>query len=349
MKTFSTIAPLNWKTESYKEQGKKRPLVYRDSGHQKHHESLKVTGDWCESVLVTLTNRPGEPVYAPMLLLKAWRRILRRYDKKRPGETVPYHITANRGESGREQASAHVIFEEEPFPDLTLLEELWKQETGGDFEITTAGHRVSLYQSKNATEPDAIEEDYRAKIKMKREEQATPRPPSARKQRRAASDAAWLAENDRPRDRSPVANADAVKPLSGEIGADEINENIADVDAIPPDSPDSGTEFEAGNPTGEPLSLGRQVLVGLRLVDTDIINTRYGRHRITKYGHTFRDDQGRRYRWYGTNPHPVNLRGYRYPGRYPLLRGVPLTFAAHSPRATGYRTHPRFPALPHPR
>jgi hypothetical protein len=33
--------------------------------------------------------------------------------------------------------------------------------------------------------------------------------------------------------------------------------------------------------------------------------------------------------WYGTNPTPVNLRGYRYPGRYPVLRGVPLTFAAN--------------------
>ncbi len=105
MKTFSTIAPLNRKTESYKEQGNKRPLVYRDSDHQKHHESLEATGDWCESVLVTLTNRPGAPVYVPEWLLKVWRRVLRRYDKKRPGETVPYHITANRGELGQEQAS----------------------------------------------------------------------------------------------------------------------------------------------------------------------------------------------------------------------------------------------------
>jgi hypothetical protein len=111
-------------------------------------------------------------------------------------------------------------------------------------------------------------------------------------------------------------------------GADRIDENIADVDTILTDSPDSGTEFEAGNPTGEPLSLGRQVLVGLRLVDTDIINTRYGRHRITKYGHTFRDDQGRQYRWYGTNPTPLTLRGYRHPGRYRVLPEVSLTFSA---------------------
>ncbi len=111
MKTFTTIAPLNRKTESYKEQGKKRPLVYRDSDHQKHHETLEATGDWCESVLVTLANRPGAPVYDPMWHLKAWRRVLRRYNEERPGESVPYHLTANRGESGREQASAHAIFE----------------------------------------------------------------------------------------------------------------------------------------------------------------------------------------------------------------------------------------------
>jgi hypothetical protein len=329
MKTFSNIAPLNRKTESYKEQGKKRPLVYRDPDHQKHHESLEVTGNWCESVLVTLTNRPGAPVYAPMWLLKVWRRILRRYDKKRPGETVPYHITANRGESGREQASAHVIFEEEPFPDLTLLQELWEKETGGGFEITTAGHRASLYQSKNATEPDAIEEDYRSKIKMKREEQATPRPPSARKQRRAASDAAWLAENERPRDRSPVANADAVTPLSGVNGADRIDEDIAHGDATPTGSPESGTQSDTAEPGSEPIATGRHTLVELQLEEQEAVECRSWIYRTIKFVHTFRDDQGRRYRWYGANPRPVNLRGYKYPGRYPVLRGVPLTFDAN--------------------
>ena len=324
MKTF-----LNRKTESYKEQGKKRPLVYRDPDHQKHHESLEATGNWCESVLVTLTNRPGAPVYVAEWLLKVWRRILRRYDKKRPGETVPYHITANRGELGQEQASAHVIFEEESFPDLTLLQELWEKETGGDFEITTAGDRASLYQSKNATEPDAVEEDYRFKIKMKREEQATPRPPSARKQRRAASDAAWLAENDRPRDRSPVANVGSLKPVSDANGADTIHENIADVDAIPTGPPGSGTQSDAGAPGGELPALGRHTLVELHLEEYEAVECRSWIYRTIKFVHTFRDAQDRRYRWYGSNPRPVNLRGYRYPGRYPVLPGVPLTFDAN--------------------
>ena len=44
---------------------------------------------------------------------------------------------------------------------------------------------------------------------------------------------------------------------------------------------------------------------------------------------TFRDGQGRQYRWNGTSPVPVNVRGYRHPGRYLLLPGVPLTFAAN--------------------
>ena len=56
---------------------------------------------------------------------------------------------------------------------------------------------------------------------------------------------------------------------------------------------------------------------------------RHGIWPRTTYVHTFRDDQGQRYRWNGTSPVPVNLRGYRYPGRYPVLQGIPLTFNAN--------------------
>ena len=52
-------------------------------------------------------------------------------------------------------------------------------------------------------------------------------------------------------------------------------------------------------------------------------------YRTIKFRRIFGDDQGRRYCWYGTNPRPVNLHGHRYPGRYPVLPGVPLTFDAN--------------------
>jgi hypothetical protein len=115
-------------------------------------------------------------------------------------------------------------------------------------------------------------------------------------------------------------------PCAAGNGADRIDENIADVDAIPTDS---GTQSAAGEPGGELPALGRHTLAGLRLEEQEALECRSWRYRIIKFAHTFRDAQGRRYRWYGTNPRPVNLRGYRFPGRYPVLRGVPLTFAAN--------------------
>jgi hypothetical protein len=120
-----------------------------------------------------------------------------------------------------------------------------------------------------------------------------------------------------------------VKPLSDANGVDRIDENIAPVDAIPTGSPGSGTEFEAGNPTGEVPVVGRHTLVELHLEEQEAVECRSWIYRTIKFVHIFRDDQGRRFCWYGTNPRPVNLRGYRYPGRYPVLRGVPLTFDAN--------------------
>jgi hypothetical protein len=114
-----------------------------------------------------------------------------------------------------------------------------------------------------------------------------------------------------------------------EIGADRIEENIAHVDAIPTGSPDSGTQSDAAEPGVELRALGRHTLIELRLEEHEAVECRSWIYRTIKFVHIFRDDQGRRYCWYGCNPRPVNLRGYRYPGRYTVLRGVPLTFAAN--------------------
>jgi hypothetical protein len=305
MRTFSTIENLNWKHESYEETATKRPLEYRDSEHRRHHESLVSASDWCETILGTLTNPPGVPVYAPLCLLQSWRRVLPRYNERRPGESVPYNLTANRGESGREQASAHVIFENESFPDLTILQELWERETGGSFVITSAGGRASLYQSKNATEPGAIEEDYRFKKRLPKEsskKKVKAKPPTERTVRRVVEEAVWLAQNDRPRDRLHTSGTRVVKPVSGATGDRDIQP--------------------------APLAVGRQTLVGLRLLDFVAVEIGRGRYRSTVFCHSFADDQGRQYRWYATNPTPAHPRGYRHPGRYAVLPDVPLTFAA---------------------
>ena len=103
---------------------------------------------------------------SPELMLKLWRKTLKAYNKKRPGDTVPYNFTANRGALGVGGASAHVIVKTTNFPDIDILADCWKLVTrriGGDWELTTAGGRATLYFSQNATEPHAIEEDYRFK------------------------------------------------------------------------------------------------------------------------------------------------------------------------------------------
>ena len=78
-------------------------------------------------------------------------------------------------------------------------------------------------------------------------------------------------------------------------GADRIDENIADVDAIPTDSPDSGTQSAAGEPDGELPALGRQTLAGLRLEGREAVECRSWIYLTIKLVHIFRDGQGRRH------------------------------------------------------
>ncbi len=112
-------------------------------------------------------------------------------------------------------------------------------------------------------------------------------------------------------------------------GADEINERIAHVAAIPTGSPDSDIQSAVGESGSDLTALGRHTLIELRLEEQEAVECRSWIYRTIKFVHTFRDDQDRRYRWYSSNPRPVNLRGYRYPGRYSVLLGLPLTFAAN--------------------
>ena len=69
---------------------------------------------------------------------------------------VVYHIVANNGKSGHEQASAHVAFEE-PLPDLDLLMRIFEANRFGIAEITDAGGEVTKYMAKNLVEPEAEE------------------------------------------------------------------------------------------------------------------------------------------------------------------------------------------------
>jgi hypothetical protein len=130
---------------------------------------------------------------------------------------------------------------------------------------------------------------------------------------RQEADDEWMAQNDRSRGSIHVLHAGSIVAASGKMGA-------TGGDCTRQSHPDSSAS--------EPLVPGRQILVGLRLVDSDVINTRRGRYRSTKYALTFRDDHGRQYRWYGTNPSPITLCGYRHAGRYPVSPWVPLTFSA---------------------
>jgi hypothetical protein len=84
-----------------------------------------------------------------------------------------------------------------------------------------------------------------------------------------------------------------------------------------------------------PLASGRHQLTGLRLTGLDVREWRHGLYPRTTFVSTFRDREGRWYRWNGTNATPINLRGYRYPGRYPALPGVALDFAATVRRTLG--------------
>ena len=85
-----------------------------------------------------------------------WIETLRiYYGMKR--EIVSYHFVANNGKAGKEQASAHIMFEE-PLPDLDLIKRIWESNRFGLAKLTDAGGEVSKYIAKNIVEdPDSIE------------------------------------------------------------------------------------------------------------------------------------------------------------------------------------------------
>ena len=116
----------------------------------------------------------------------------------------------------------------------------------------------------------------------------------SRKQRRQAIEDDWLAQNH----RAPA------KPRP------------------------AGTYTDAGPAGIGALALGRQAVVGLVQEQCEVRDWRRGFWPSRKFVRSFGGEQGRRYCWYGTSSTPVNVRGYRNPGRYPILPGVPLTFSA---------------------
>jgi len=167
-KTFADLKGLRWKPkpETFDETGAKRPLHYRDPDHRKHHEALTSAGredEWCDHILVTLTANVDH--IGPKSLVRLWRRALKAYNSIFPSTRVGYNLTANRGPLGACRASAHLIITEgrDGLPNFDVLERCWRQVSGaigGDWELTSAGGRATLYWSKNATEPHAIEEHY---------------------------------------------------------------------------------------------------------------------------------------------------------------------------------------------
>jgi hypothetical protein len=173
-KKFNELKGLRWKPkpETYDEMGAKRPIHFREGycvggDHQQHYEALMAAGtkdEWWDHGLGTLTAK--SPDVSEIVLLRLWKKALRAYNEVRPHETVPYNITANRGPKGDGRASAHLIFDIRDLPDFDVLERSWLKVSamvGGDWVLSSAGGRATLYWSKNATEPHAIEEHYRCK------------------------------------------------------------------------------------------------------------------------------------------------------------------------------------------
>ncbi len=129
---------------------------YVNFDHEKVHKRLLSEGDWCESVMLTLTSRPDHPHWQPSYFHSdVWIQTLRLYYEKTKS-IVSYTIVANNGKSGNAQASAHVMFEE-PLPDLDLLMRLFEANRFGIAKITDAGGEVTKYIAKNLCEPDAEE------------------------------------------------------------------------------------------------------------------------------------------------------------------------------------------------
>jgi hypothetical protein len=167
-KSFADLKGLRWKPkpETYDEMGAKRPLHYRDPDHRMHHEALTAVGakdEWCDHILGTLTADVDQ--IGPKGFLRFWKKTLKAYNSIYPSTRVGYNLTANRGPLGACRASAHLIFTEgrDGLPNFDVLERCWRQVSGavgGDWELTSAGGRATLYWSQNATEPHAIEEHY---------------------------------------------------------------------------------------------------------------------------------------------------------------------------------------------
>ena len=135
---------------------KNKGRSYLNIDHEKAHKRLLAEGDWCETVMLTLTSRPGNPHWQPSYFHSdVWIQTLRMYYEKTKS-IVHYFIVANNGRSGNEQASAHIMFEE-PLPDLDLLMRIFEANRFGIAKITDAGGEVTKYIAKNLCEPDAEE------------------------------------------------------------------------------------------------------------------------------------------------------------------------------------------------
>ncbi len=135
---------------------KNKGRSYTNFDHEKAHNRLLAGGDWCESVMLTLTSRPAHPHWQPSYFHSdVWIQTLRVYYEQTK-TIVSYFIVATNGKSGNEQASAHVMFEE-PLPDLDLLMRIFEANRFGLTRVTDAGGEVTKYIAKNLCEPDAEE------------------------------------------------------------------------------------------------------------------------------------------------------------------------------------------------
>ena len=166
---------------------------------------------------------------------------------------------ASRGKNGLGRLEAHLIFQKSP--DMALLKRLMRKIGSvivtGDYDSPEDWTHLSQdrknhpphngclhYVAQHADHPDN-RRIWNKVLPMGRKTVAPAKQDSVQNQRdaefqRELENKVWLGQNDRPRDRSPVANSGSRKPLSDASGADRIDENIADVDTIPTGSPDSG-------------------------------------------------------------------------------------------------------------
>jgi hypothetical protein len=148
------------RTKAQRSRGFQKPKnkgrSYTNIDHEKTHRRLLAEGDWCESVMLTLTSRPAHPHWQPSYFHSdVWIKTLRLY-YERTKSIVSYTIVANNGKSGNSEASAHVMFEE-PLPDLDLLMRIFEANRFGLAKVTNAGGEVSKYMAKNLIEPGAEE------------------------------------------------------------------------------------------------------------------------------------------------------------------------------------------------